>query len=63
MKDITLEVFSDLDDALLWMENELFAHELTHPDIKAEISLIDGKWRVGIILNDRQYEFKFKESV
>jgi len=63
MKEITLQVFKDFDDAVLWMENEVWEQMVEHDDIKVEMVLIDGSWRVGVITNDRQKEFNFGTEV
>lgn len=60
MKEIRLETFTDPDDATWWIENEInnLIYE-GHDDIRAELSLIDGVWRAGVITDSRQEEFKF----
>lgn len=60
MKEINLESFTDVDDALLWLEHEIipFVHE-GYDDIKGEITLIDSMWRVSVMTNSRQIEMDF----
>ena len=56
MKEIRLKEFHDLDEAVLYLESQLWDLSSDYEDIKGEISLIDGSWRVGIITDTRQVE-------
>ncbi len=56
MKEFRLESFTNLEDAMMFLENELYELEVEHDDLKAEITLIDGQWRVGIMVETRQLE-------
>jgi hypothetical protein len=56
MKEFRLETFNNLEDAMMWLENELYELELHHDDIKAEIIYVNLKWRVSVILDGGQLE-------
>ena len=56
MREFRLEVFNDLYEAMSWLEQEMYDLTVEYQDIKGEITLIDGKWRVGIIVDSRQTE-------
>ncbi len=60
MKTVELESFTDINDAILWMENNLIDYSLNYDDVKGEITLINGNWRVGIIINSSQMELHFE---
>lgn len=57
MKTIEISDFFDLDEAMIWLEDRLVDYALEYEDVKGEISLIDGSWRVGVITGSRQMEF------
>jgi hypothetical protein len=63
MKEFRLETFNNLADASMWLEQELYDLEVIHDDIRGEITLIDGNWRVGVIVNSRQGEIDFGTEV
>lgn len=57
MKEIRIQSFPSSDEAVIWIEQEITALVYEgHEDIKAELSLIDGTWRAGVITNSRQGE-------
>lgn len=63
MKKINLESFTHFDDALYWLENEIFSlKDLGYTDIKGEITLVNGEWRAGVITDTAQAEFNFDEQ-
>lgn len=60
MKEINLETFTHIDDAILWLETELQNfYDMGYGDLKGEIALVNNEWRVGIITNTAQKEFNF----
>lgn len=56
MKEFRLESFSDLDDAVMWLESQLFELELTEDYLKGELVRIGNSWRVAITIDDGQGE-------
>ena len=60
MRTCAISSFSHLDDAITFLEAELFALEYFEPDIKGEVVFIDGEWRVSIITKTRQLEFNYE---
>lgn len=60
MRNIVLKSFTSFEDAVYWMENEfLFLRDFDkETDIRAEISMIDGNYRVGVITNTSQLEME-----
>lgn len=56
MKEFRLESFSDLDDAIMWLESQLFELELTEDYLKGELVRIGNSWRVAITIDDGQGE-------
>ncbi len=58
MRSIRLESFNNLEDAIMWIEHELYELELEYSDLKGEIEFIDGRWRVSVVTNSRQLEMK-----
>lgn len=59
MKTVEIQSFTDINDAILWMENHLIDYAVEYEDVKGEITLIDNSWRVGIIVESRQTEIDF----
>lgn len=60
MKEINLQSFTDLYDATLWLEQRMLDYQnMGYTDIKGEITLINGEWRVGVITDTSQKEFDF----
>lgn len=62
MKEITIQDFTHLTDAIDFLENILYDAYPHTGDIDGEIKLINGRWRVGVTINGRQAEFNFEES-
>lgn len=56
MKECVIESFNNYYDALYFVETNIDDLFIQFDDIKVEIDLIDGKWRVGIIADNRQME-------
>lgn len=59
MKEIDIKSFTHLFDAMEFLENSLFDAVPSTSEIDGEISFINGQWRVGVILNNRQKEINF----
>lgn len=60
MKEISVNVFYNIDEAVIWIENEITELAFKgYDDIKAELVLIDGAWRCGVITDTRQIEFDY----
>lgn len=58
MKTVAISSFTDLDDALLWVEmafRDVWENNL-QDDIKMEVALISGKFRASVITDTRQQE-------
>lgn len=56
-RKVSIISYSNYDDAILGLSLILDADiDNGYTDIKGEIQLIDGKWRVGTIVNSRQME-------
>lgn len=63
MKEIDLNIFDNLDEASIWLEDvigtrSVFLNEETQT-LRGEISFIGGRWRVGVIVEDKQMEFDY----
>lgn len=56
MKEFVLESFSNLEDAVLWLEQTLYDLEIHHDDLKGELTKINNEWRVAVITGTAQYE-------
>lgn len=57
VKHVEIGSYIDLYDATVALEERLEALvDNGFQDIKGEIVLISGKWRCGVITNDRQFE-------
>lgn len=61
MKEIDLNIFDNLTEASVWLEYVLeskvpYFDEETQT-LKGEISFIANRWRVGVIVEDKQLEF------
>ena len=54
MKHVAIMSFDELTKAMDFLESNLYALELFEPDLKGEVLLIDGRWRVSVISNTRQ---------
>ena len=61
MKEVEINDFIDLDDALDFMESILYQNELHTDELDAEIKKINGRWRVGVTINGRQKELDFED--
>lgn len=56
MKEIWIETFHDLNEAVMWQENLLWEEEMKG-GLKGEIlQLPDGSWRVSVIRDNYQLE-------
>lgn len=48
-----IEVFNDIDEALLWIENKAM-DAVNEEGFKAEVfRTFDGRWRVGVSFNNQ----------
>jgi len=57
MKEITVQSFREYYQASVFLEEQVERLlDNGYEDIKGEIALIDGNWRVGVVANDRQFE-------
>lgn len=57
MKEVFVQIYRHYYQASVALEEEIEKFiDNGYDDIKGEISLIDGNWRVGVIVNDRQLE-------
>ena len=57
MKEVFIQIYREYYQASVALEEEIEKYiDNGYDDIKGEIALIDGSWRVGIIVNDRQME-------
>lgn len=54
MREVAIASFDELTRAIDFLESNLYALELFEPDLKGEIILIDGRWRVSVITNTAQ---------
>lgn len=60
MREIVVNSFTNSDDALYWLECNI--DDLVYQgyeDIKAEMTYVNGEWRVGVITDTAQGEFNF----
>lgn len=62
MREFRLETFGNLEDAMMWLENELYELELHHDNLKGEVTYIDGQWRVAVMIEEPQLELPFKSD-
>jgi hypothetical protein len=57
MKEIDIQSFTDLDDAMLHLEETIYTYiDNGFSDVRGELTIIDGKIRVSVITDDRQLE-------
>ncbi len=56
MREFTIEEFVGLDDAIMWLEKELYDLEPHTDFLKGELVKIDGKWRAAVEVDDGQGE-------
>ncbi len=57
-KEIDIQSFIQFDDAMWFLEETVLTQiDNGYNDVKGEIILIDGRWRVSVIVNDSQLEF------
>ncbi len=57
-KEIDIQSFIQFDDAMWFLEEVILTQiDNGYNDVKGEIILIDGRWRVSVIVNDSQLEF------
>lgn len=57
-KEIDIQSFIRFDDAMWFLEETVLTQiDNGYNDVKGEIILIDGRWRVSVIVNDSQLEF------
>lgn len=56
MKEITIQDFVHLEDAIFFLEDSLVDGLFSTDEVDGEIKYINGMWRVGVILNNRQKE-------
>lgn len=62
MKEIDLNIFDNLEEAIVWLEELLSTKALFLEDgqtLKGEISFIANRWRVGVIIESKQLELDF----
>lgn len=59
MKEIVIEDFMHLEDAIDYLEQMLFNGSFDTSELDGEIKFINNKWRVGVTKNGRQKEFDF----
>lgn len=61
MREISLASFTDIYDAMLWLEQYLLDFQsMGYEDIKGEITLVNNEWRVGVITDTSQLEMEFE---
>ncbi len=56
MKEITIQDFIHLEDAIYFLEVLLADVLFTTDEVDGEIKFINGSWRVGVTLNNRPKE-------
>ncbi len=61
MQEINIKSFIHLNDAVEFLEMELFDALTWTEEIDAEVKYINGQFRVGVTKNGRQKEFKFDQ--
>ena len=56
MKEFRLEVFGNLEDAMMWLEQTLYELELDHESLKGEVTYINNSWRCAVTIDNLQLE-------